>query len=61
MNPKENALHIIHFGTQDRVVLAPPSHTIADFGANHEGDDGGGHHVPVGTRWTDVWGTVWHR
>ncbi len=61
MNPKENALHIIHFGTPDRVTPAPPSHAIAYFGANHEGDDGGGHHVPVGTQWTDVWGTVWHR
>lgn len=61
MNSKENAQHIIHFGTPDRVVTAPPAHQIAYFGANHEGDDGGGHHVPVGTRWTDVWGTVWHR
>jgi len=61
MGGKENALQIIHFGIPERIIPGPPVHHVAYFGANHEGDDGGGHHVPVGTRWTDVWGTGWHR
>lgn len=61
MNAKENAYHIIRYGTPERVLTAPPAHHVAYLGANHEGYQGGGHHVPVGTQWTDVWGTVWHR
>jgi uroporphyrinogen decarboxylase len=61
MDVKENALQIIHFGTPDRIVTGPPTHNIAYLGANHEGYKGGGHQVPVGTQWTDVWGTVWYR
>jgi uroporphyrinogen decarboxylase len=61
MNAKENALHIIHFGSPERITTAPPTHTVEYLGANHEGYTGGGHHVPVGTWWIDVWGTGWHR
>ena len=61
MDAKENALQIIHFGTPERIMTIPPSHAVAYLGANHEGYTGGGHHVPVGSKWTDVWGTVWHR
>ena len=61
MDVKENALQIIHFGTPERIMTGPPTHNIAYLGANHEGYTGGGHHVPVGTKWIDVWGTVWYR
>ncbi len=67
MTDKENARRIITFDAPDRVLVAPPSHPIAFHGANHEGfperpgADGGGHHLPVGSRWTDIWGVEWHR
>ena len=36
--------------------------TRSDYlGCNHEGFQGGGHHLPVGTRWTDIWGVEWLR
>jgi len=38
-----------------------PAHGVAYRGCNHEGYEGGGHHLPVGTRWTDIWGTVWQK
>jgi uroporphyrinogen decarboxylase len=31
------------------------------MGCNHEGFAGGGHHMPVGSVWRDIWGTEWHR
>jgi len=61
MTPKQNALEILRFGHPARVVNGPPTHNLAYFGCNHEGFDGGGHHLPVGSAWTDIWGTVWHR
>lgn len=42
-------------------MTAPPQYGVAYFSCNHEGFDGGGHHLPVGSRWTDIWGVVWHR
>jgi len=61
MTARENAIEIIHFGRPERVVAGPPVHVIAYHGCNHEGFDGGGHDSPVGTRWTDIWGTVWYK
>ena len=61
MNAKENALRIIHFDHPERVVTGCPTHAVAYRGCNHEGYTGGGHHLPVGSRWTDIWGTTWHR
>lgn len=43
---------------QSEFFLIRP-HTVAYRGCNHEGYEGGGHDVPVGTEWTDVWGTRW--
>lgn len=34
---------------------------MAYVGCNHEGYAGGGHHLPVGSRWTDIWGTAWEK
>jgi len=59
VNPKENALRIIRFDGPERVVPAPPTHSVAFYGANHEGFSGGGHHLPVGSQWTDIWGVGW--
>ncbi len=61
MNAKENALRIIHFDQPERIVPAPPAHELRYFGVNHEGYAGGGHDSAVGTRWTDIWGTGWHK
>jgi len=61
MNAKENALRIIRFDNPERIVTGCPTTGIAYRGCNHEGYAGGGHHLPVGSRWTDIWGTTWHR
>lgn len=61
MNAKENALRIIHFDDPERIVSGCPCHGIAYLGCNHEGYEGGGQHLPVGSKWTDIWGTGWHR
>jgi uroporphyrinogen decarboxylase len=61
MNPRENALRILRFEQPERVVPHPPAHNVAFFGANHEGYAGGGHHLPVGSRWRDIWEVEWHR
>jgi len=61
MNPKENALRIIHFNQPERIVKEPPHHLLSYRGCNHEGYQNGGHHLPVGATWTDIWGTGWQR
>jgi uroporphyrinogen decarboxylase len=61
MTPRENALRIIRFDNPERVQMEPPLHEIGYLGCNHEGYQGGGHHLPVGSVWTDIWGTTWHR
>ena len=61
MNPKQNALEIIQFGEPEWIMMGAPCHWIAYHGCNHEGYFGGGHHLPVGSSWTDIWGTVWCR
>jgi len=60
MNEKENALRIIRFDHPERVVSGLPTFNLAYLGCNHEGYAGGGHHLPVGSKWTDIWGTGWH-
>ena len=54
MNAKENALRIIRFDNPERIVTGCPTTGIAYRGCNHEGYAGGGHHLPVGSRWTDI-------
>lgn len=60
MNAKENALRTIRFDHPQWVLSELPLHPIYYRGCNHEGFTGGGHHLPVGSRWTDIWGTEWH-
>ena len=59
MTDKENALRILKFDHPERVVGSWPGRGITYCGCNHEGYEGGGHHLPVGSHWTDIWGTVW--
>ena len=61
MNAKQNALEIIRFGQPERIVCGVPARGLGYLGVNHEGYVGGGHHLPVGTVWTDVWGTTWKK
>ncbi|MDD2630251.1 MAG: uroporphyrinogen decarboxylase family protein, partial [Limnochordia bacterium] len=61
MDQKENALQTIKFCHPHRVACGIPMHRISYLGADHQGYCGGGHHLPVGSKWTDIWGTVWHR
>ena len=61
MTDKENALRIVRFDCPERVTSGCPVHGLAYLGCNHEGYDGGGHYLPTGSTWTDIWGTVWHR
>jgi uroporphyrinogen decarboxylase len=61
MNPKENALRIIRFDNPAYVMREAPGHWLSYTGCNHEGFSGGGHHLPVGSTWTDIWGTGWRR
>ncbi len=61
LNAKENALRTIRFNAPERVLDDPPAHGIGYRGCNHEGFTGGGHHLPVGAVWRDIWGTEWHR
>lgn len=62
LTEKQNTLAIINFGQPERVVggLAP-THGACYFGMNHENAEGVGHEQPVGSAWTDIWGTVWHK
>jgi uroporphyrinogen decarboxylase len=61
MNPRENAVRIVRFDQPERIVGALPGLTLAYCGCNHDGFAGGGHDSPVGSRWTDIWGTGWHK
>jgi uroporphyrinogen decarboxylase len=62
MNEKENALRILNFSQPERVVEEMPTYILQYTGVNHERQDGsGGHHLPVGSQWTDIWGTGWHK
>ncbi|MCX7806197.1 MAG: hypothetical protein N3A38_13550, partial [Planctomycetota bacterium] len=61
MNQKDNALRIMRFDNPERVVNSPPILPLKYHGCDHEGYEGGGHDCPVGTRWTDIWGTGWQK
>jgi uroporphyrinogen decarboxylase len=61
LSARENARRIIGFDDPAHVMSRPPVYEVAYTGANHEGFAGSGHDVPVGTRWTDIWGTEWHK
>jgi uroporphyrinogen decarboxylase len=61
MKAKENALRTIRFNSPEWVMEGAPGHGIGYRGCNHEGFAGGGHHLPVGSVWRDIWGVEWHR
>jgi len=61
MDARENALRIIRFDSPERVVGSPPWRYVRYFGCEHEGYEGGGPGMPVGSRWKDIWETGWRR
>lgn len=61
MTNRENALQIIRFGKPERVTAGWPDYGLNYLGCNHEGYDGGGDDLPVGSKWKDIWQTEWHK
>jgi len=61
MTARENALRTIRFDHPEYVMEGIPSYGLVYTGCNHEGYEGGGHDCPVGSRWTDIWGTGWQK
>lgn len=66
MSQKQNALEIIHFGHPEKILSRIPTHVTGYIGVNHQGygerfEDGDGYNRPVGSKWYDIWGTMWHK
>jgi len=65
MTEKQNAREIITFGNPEKIVAHIPAYNVTYVGANHQGYDDfdmkSGHDRPVGSRWHDIWGTLWHK
>lgn len=64
MTERENFLETVKFGAPEWVPSGIPSHTIGYLGVNHQGYDDDmddAHDRPVGSVWTDIWGTVWRK
>lgn len=61
MTARDNALRIIRFDHPEYVATELPTYGLAYLGCNHEGYEGGGHHLPVGARWTDIWQVEWQK
>ena len=61
MNIRENFERILNFNHPERVPHDLPVYTLSYYGMDHQGFEGGGHDSPVGSRWTDIWGTGWHK
>jgi uroporphyrinogen decarboxylase len=63
MTNKQNAIEIITFGNPERIVPHIPSYNVAYVGAHHQGFSDSamksGHDRPVGSKWFDIWGTMW--
>jgi len=57
----QNFMEAIRFGKPEYVPPRIPGYGLKYHGADHEDFDGHGHHSPVGTEWTDIWGTGWHK
>lgn len=61
MTARENALRLLRFDSPEYVMADMPVYGIGYHGIDHQGYSGGGHDCPVGSIWTDIWGTVWHK
>ena len=62
MNQRENFLRILRFEQPERVISRLPVFDLSYLGMDHQGYAGGpGDDSPLGARWTDIWGTGWHK
>jgi uroporphyrinogen decarboxylase len=62
MNPIDTFLRTLRFEPTDRILHYQPVYEISYYGANHEGFGFPlSHDSPVGSRWTDIWGTGWRK
>ncbi len=61
MTERENALEIIRFGKPEKIVWHIPEYNLTYLGCNHESFDGIGDNCAAGTKWRDIWGTLWHK
>lgn len=61
MTELQNFLELVRFGAPERIPARIPDYGLHYRGCNHDDAEGHGHHSPVGTAWSDIWGTVWHK
>lgn len=61
MTEKQNAMEIIRFGKPEKIVWHIPEYNLTYLGCNHESFAGVGDESPVGSEWTDIWGTGWKK
>ena len=65
MTERQLFLETVRFGKPERVLTGVPAYTLGYVGVNHQGygdrDMPDAHDRPVGSVWTDIWGTVWHK
>ena len=61
MTEIQNFYETVKFGNPEFVPAYIPDHGIKYHGADHEDFEGHNHDCPVGTEWSDIWGTVWHK
>lgn len=59
ISKKENAIRIIKFDNPEYMMTGLPCYSLGYTGCDHEGYESGGHDCPVGTKWSDIWGTGW--
>jgi len=55
----ENAMRILKFENPEYIMGSIPANWLLYYGCNHESFDGVNDDCPVGTKWTDIWGTGW--
>ncbi len=62
MDRRENFLRILTFNQPERVISQMPLVELSYYGMDHqEFENRQGDDSPPETRWTDIWGTGWHK
>ncbi len=54
-------LRLLRFDGPEYVMSGLPTYGLYYTGCHHEGYEGGGHDCAVGSKWTDIWGTLWQK